>query len=47
MNNVSRMKMKGARMRDMEAKIFRFKDFLPESVVEKLNTMRKERKCED
>lgn len=47
MNNVSNEKRKGRNSALKEAKIFKFKDFLPESVVEALNTMREERKRED
>ena len=43
MNNVSSEEIRRVRMRDMKAERFKFKDFLSESVVEKLNALRKEK----
>ncbi len=43
MNNLSRKEIRGARITLYEAAKFKFKDFLSESVVEKLNALRKEK----
>ena len=43
MNNLSRERKRRTRMRDVKAERFKLKDFLPESVVEKLNALRKEK----